>query len=119
MCALWVPLFVVLILSLHLVEVELEAIGSLCSWSEMRLHAEVKARLKADASLIHIVIEVLIEVWQLLVIQLTLLHAVLENNTAGRLNVKAAIVLLSRLREGGSELELLLWRATWRVKGCL
>ena len=108
-CALWVPLFVVLILSLHLVEVELESIGLLCSRSEMCLHAEVKAGLKAGASLRHIVIEVLVEVRQLLIVQLALLHAVLEDNTTGRLNVEAAIILLFRLREGGSELELLLW----------
>ena len=62
------PLLVVLILTLELIEVELEAVGLEGRTAKVSLHAEVEAGLEAGTSLILVVIEVLVEVGHRIVV---------------------------------------------------
>ena len=73
------PLFVALVLSLQQVEVKLETVSFGSSRSEVGLHAEVKARLKANLGFFHVVVEVFVEVGQRFIVQLALFHAVLKH----------------------------------------
>ena len=68
MLVLWVPFFVVLILTLHRVEIQVQ-ISFLCLFmTEVGIHPRIEASLKTDLSLRLIVIEGLIEIGHFLIV---------------------------------------------------
>ncbi len=61
------PLFVIVIFSLHLFEVNKEIVALSVVLAEVELHAGVEARLEAGLLAFLVVVKVLVEVWHLLV----------------------------------------------------
>ena len=85
------PVFIALVLFLHLLEIEKQAF-LLSGGPEVQLHASVVAVREASLCLRHPIVELAIEVRQALLVELAVVHAVSEDYAASGLLIKILLV---------------------------
>ena len=89
------PLFIVLELSFHRIKVQVEVVLLGLSIAKVKLHSCVVAFLQFGLLFFLVVVEVLIEVWNLAIIQVTGCHAVFEDNSSGRFEIEALVISIT------------------------
>lgn len=86
------PFLVILVLTLHRLEVHVKVVPFGLLIAEMQCHAGVKAVLEFSLLLFLVVVKILVEVGDLRVIKLVGGHAILEDDPASSLEVQTLVI---------------------------